>query len=321
VFVGALVRANRSLLDGWNGANCARRPFDERVLCANGMEIVLDRFAREPGVVSAIRARAEDPACAPKEWKTAPDRPCLVDRTFHNLILNRSTFVESTARTLLQQLWRVEDRIGRDYLNGAYTHASNESTAEAIGVLYRTVVGNARPGTIDWDPSSIENSPDHPGSLVAMQLLPYSVATSVQAGGIDATWFRPAFNISRKLSVVFPLTFNYRPPAVRGDSSGRSDRLDDPQYYLGAGTGLLWRSRSLRVSGVELTPQLLYLPEENRFHGAVGGAVYVLGGKLRLGTRYVWETTPELHRGKSFDWTLGIADFNGLMYWLWRGLG
>jgi hypothetical protein len=165
-------------------------------------------------------------------------------------------------------------------------------------------------GGLGWDPDP-SSIPDGSPNLAqgALHLVPFHLGIGQRA--LQAGW-RPTFGINKKIALAFPLAASYRFD-------------DEAPYRLGAHAGVSLITRidpleeSLFLNGFEMGYRVTAgtgLGDSRRppFYTSATGvevAVYLLGGKLRIGfatddvSRFM--TTPVVV-------TFGLADLNGMLF-------
>jgi hypothetical protein len=95
-------------------------------------------------------------------------------------------------------------------------------------------------------------------------------------------------------------------------------------YDLSGGLGIRLTPETLSpwVSSIEAAWQPLHsFDPGERAHGSLQTGTLTLqliADRLRLGIRYLDDPDPAFNGGHRVWYSLGIADFNGLMYWMRR---
>jgi len=153
----------------------------------------------------------------------------------------------------------------------------------------------------DLDPSSIPDRRLTP-TRVLFHLLPYEVSGDFVHSGWRVA-YRPTFALGDELALITPL-------------SPWTWQRSTHQTFQSAGLGLLWATSFVALTGVEAFSRLQcsWLAERCTLGGEVG--IFLLAGKIRVGAgvdKFTDLTWPAA-------WTVqaGIADINGLVYWMLR---
>lgn len=317
VLAAALVHANRPLLRRFDNGACASGTVAARLTCGDGLGLMLDSLST-PAVLHWTARFAGLRQCAPRHWRTSPDSGCVAETSFRDLLVDREAFAGELVDVLLHQMWRVEDRLGVDHAAGTYPARNHEALTEAMEMIYRS--GPASERGFAWFPSSVPDVVSH-GSR-SLRYLPHLVGTNLEAGGLELGYRPTYYTGNPRLAFAFPVAFNYRPPARHSVARVPGTiPLTPGQSYIAAGASLLWKPGGLLVSGLDVGPQVLVNVsprDRGQARLAAAAGVYLLAGKVHLGTRYIFEPSPFIQRGNSFGYTLGIADFNGLVYWALR---
>jgi predicted acylesterase/phospholipase RssA len=153
----------------------------------------------------------------------------------------------------------------------------------------------------DLDPSSIPDRRLTP-ARVLFHLLPYEVSGDFIHSGWRVA-YRPTFALGEALALIAPL-------------SPWTWQRSTHQTFQSAGLGLFLATDFVALTGVEAfgNVQCAWLAERCTLGGEVG--VYLLAGKIRVGAGVNKFTD----LGWPDGWTVqtGIADINGLVYWMLR---
>jgi predicted acylesterase/phospholipase RssA len=154
---------------------------------------------------------------------------------------------------------------------------------------------------LDLDPSSIPDRRLTP-ARVLFHLLPYEVSGDFVHSGWRVA-YRPTFALIDDLALITPLS-----PWIWQRSTH--------QTFQSAGLGLFWAASFVALTGVEAFGNVQC--SWPAAHCALGGevGVYLLAGKIRVGAGV--NNFAEL--GWPDGWTVqtGLADINGLVYWMLR---
>ena len=309
--MASLVAANRPLLDRPAPSCPPRLPLTQALFCTGGLGAVLDRFS-SPQVKEIVSGEVERRRCGPD---AAPDeaRDCFADSTLVELLNDRPRFASATAKRLLHQLWRTEAGL-RSERQRDYAGLVAGAELAYFSTAARFPVGRG----MDWDPSSIQDVHSHPARTV-MGWLPYQVSLNLNTGGGEIG-YRPTYNLNSHLAFTFPVQpLGFRPAA------GHESR----EWTLSAGAGVLKRFDGNGLTGFEV--QLLQLLDWRGLVGAgtyspasvygapaIGFTGYFLADKVRLHVRHVPQPSDHFQWGQPIAVSIGVNDFNGLLYWLAR---
>jgi hypothetical protein len=269
------------------------------MLCADGFQRILHELAK-PDVRGILEKWAKEPGCG--VGALHPPDSCGADRTLVELVRDPERFADRTVQRLIHQAWRVETE-----RPGAENHAA---LLQMLELAYRSTGPRYARG-LELDPSSI---PDHArGGWRAMRFLPHYLGGTLGAPGVEVG-YRPAFHLDDRFAVVMPIV----PLQYNSTRAGVPYRA-----YLGAGLGLGYKHDGLFFGGADVAFQAMQPWSELPAGSAdaalgVETAAYVLGGKMRLALRALPANTTAVHGGRRWAATAGIADFNGLLYWLLR---
>jgi hypothetical protein len=309
--VGEHLYAFAAFLDEDYAVECDGLPISEALVCANGFADLIRRFAT-PSVRATIQTWTARPECRARGIDVSLD--CEADRTLRSLIRHPEGFSNEILRRLVHQLWRIEA--------GHAGHRSHKNLTEFLELSYRSVARRYSPGW-DLDPSSVPDGV--PARWAWTRVLPYHLAATAGQSGVEIG-YRPMFHFGPRLGAVahlIPLQFN----AHEKDNSQNTDHS-----YLGAGAGIAYKNNGLSWSGFDATaiamlPWSSFAGEERQVAGRkghlLGGEVtsYFLGGKVRASLRVLpgnGDRASNIQGGERWAMTFGLADVNGLMYWLLR---
>lgn len=294
---------------------------EQKFLCSGGFGDMLRRFATD-SVRDVIWEDANNPKCQPEAWKTAPDEPCLGDRTLWSLIADREEGAAYLLGDLMHQAWRVENRLAADRRRAELDGPDFQALTEWADFLYRTALTRSPPRGPDRDPSTIQDVTTHRGKWI-FEILPYHAGINFDAGGLEAGW-RPTYHLSREFGAILPFGVNYR-PGRSADSRPDVREEERRQGFAAVGAGVLWKVSStwprlaFKLDAVELSPQYIHpLGGGNEGAFAMNLGVYVLASKVRVGWRYLPNASESLLQGEQWSSSVALSDFNGLMYYLFR---
>jgi hypothetical protein len=311
-----LLRAHHEVLltQVWTDSiQCKNLHWQQGLTCSGGFGAVLDRTATRE-VMDEIKLWTDEPYCA---WdiETAAPSICPVEGHFQRLLANCEEFTLRLTDRVMHQLWRIEDRLGWHPDTAQW---SKEDLVEWAELVYRGL-GPRQAATFglrngwDLDPSSIQSVSRHGWGKRFMQFpLPFNLSMA-DGNGVELG-YRPTLNPSsdaRFLSIIFPGSFTWR-------SGGR--------YDFSAGAGLRWNTGSGWVPGIELAYQPLHSTDPGD-HATLSSwqtgtlAATALADRLRFSVRYVADPEADVLGGRRWWYTIGLSDFNGLIYWWWRTKG
>lgn len=309
--LASLVAANGATLDEKYTVECDGLPISEALVCANGFADLIRRFATPP-VRSTIFAWVAEPGCRTRG--TDLPEQCQADQVLRSLIRHPEGFSNEILRRLVHQLWRIEA--------GHSGHSSHKNFAEFLELSYRSVARRYTPG---WEPDPSSIPDDVPARWRWMQLLPYHLAATAGQSGVEVG-YRPMLHFGPQFAAVahvIPLQFN---------AHERNRPQNTDHSYFGGGAGLAYKHNGLSWSGLDamaivMAPWSLLDDGQRRLEGRrthlFGGEVtsYFLGGKVRASLRVLpgnGDTASNIQGGERWAMTFGLADVNGLMYWLLR---
>ena len=291
----------------------AEKPFDNkscrgdavaRLLCRDGFHELLRRVAADSGVQAVIDSAQQQPECAPENWLESPAR-CEVSESFLAFVANPERFMAAKIGLMLHQMWRVE-RARRHAGEPAYTDVATLSE-----VLYQSGIGYRYRRGLDLNTSSV---PRGSGRGWIATLVPNYATVSLLNSAFEVG-YRPAFHLGRS----FAAGLTAAPLHVTGNPATQVDRI---HWVLGP--TLHWKRSSAVWSGLE-TGVEYFGHWSRRPPGnpdtrvwAVPVTAYLLADKLRIGFRLLPGNVSAVHGGKKIALTFGLADLNGLVYWMLR---
>jgi predicted acylesterase/phospholipase RssA len=293
----------------------AAPPFDNatcqgdlvtRMLCQDGFREMLGRVASDPAVRAIIDSaqRNPRPECAPERWATAPVR-CDATASFLALLDNPERFMAAKLGLMLHQLWRVE-------LIRKRAHDSAYTAPTALGeVLYQSSIGYRYRRGLDVNTSSV---PRGSGVGWIASLVPNYETVSLLNAAFELG-YRPMVHIDRSLAVGLTVA----PLHVTGHPALSAERL-----HWVVGPMLHWKRSSMKLSGLE-TGVEVFGNWRQRPPGSPGAQVwaipvtaYLLADKVRVGIRLLPGNRSAIYGGREIALTFGLADLNGLLYWILR---
>ena len=301
-----LVRANRNLLLEVDD-RCAGRGTIEQLVCGGGFDEVLETLRTDEEAIAAIRDWASREGCGRRDWMTAQIEGCLADYTFRELVQNPPLFMSRTAEQILRQLWRVESKLAGD------NHRNQLGTIQFVELWFRSAWGKYQ-DSWDTDPSTIPDDETFWNWL--FHLAPNQLTVAAGTKGGDVWGLRPTYHFGPDWALVAPLSMTFVRPVENPDE----------RWRVHAGFGVLKKSESLMMSGLQLTADVLRatsfeMPEvTDRDLWGTSLTAYFFAGKITGTLRWIPNNASELYGGDDVAVILGVADFNGLLYWLSRGL-
>lgn len=305
VFLRALLQAHLAL-DG-------DKPFDNdrcrgdavtRLLCRDGFREILARVAADSGIRAILDTAPQRPECAPENWVESPTR-CDASQSLVAFVDDPERFMAGKIGLMLHQMWRVE-QARRQAGEPAWTNVATLSEA-----LYQSGIGYRYRRGPEPNTSSV---PRGSGRGWIASLVPNYANVSFLNAAFEIG-YRPTWHVGR--SVALGLTA--APLHVTGGAATSIDRV-----HFVIGPTVHWKRQSPVFSGFETG--LEYFgnwrsrpatnPEKTVW--AVPVTAYLLADKLRIGLRVLPGNTSAVHGGKKVALTLGLADLNGLVYWMLR---
>jgi predicted acylesterase/phospholipase RssA len=291
----------------------AEPPFDNkscrgdavaRVLCLDGFREMLRRVAGDSGF-RAVRDSAQPrPECAPENWLESPVQ-CDVTESFLTFVEHPERFMAGKIGLILHQMWRVET-VRKQAGKPAWTGVAALSEA-----VYQSGVGYRYRRGFEVNTSSV---PRGSGRWWFGSLVPNYATVSLLNSAFEIG-YRPTWHFGGSLAVGLTAA----PFHVTGNPARQIDRL-----HFVIGPTLHWKRSSPIWSGLE-TGVEFFGNWQNRPPGnqekqvwAVPVTAYLLGDKLRVGFRLLPGNTSAVHGGKKIALTFGLADLNGLAYWMLR---
>ena len=291
----------------------ARPPFDNkscqgdavaRLLCLDGFRAMLARVAADSGFDAVRDSTPQRPECAPESWLESPAR-CDVTESFLAFVQNPEPFMAGKIGLMLHQMWRVE-RARKQAGEPAWSGLAALSEA-----LYQSGVGYRYRRGLDVNTGSV---PRGTGQGWIATLVPNYATVSLLNSAFEVG-YRPTFHTGRSTAVGLTAA----PLHVTGNPATQVDRI---HWVLGP--VLHWKRSSAVWSGLETGVEYFghwsRLPPGSSNNGvwAVPVTAYLLADKLRIGFRVLPGNDTAVHGGKKIALTFGIADLNGLVYWMLR---
>jgi len=303
VVVLGLLREHFKLEDErFDNAQCRHGDPIVSVLCRDGFHAMLGRLANDTLRRAVARAVGRRNACAPANWFESPIR-CEMDQSFEWFVENPEPFLAHKFGLMLHQLWKVERARKRA---GQKDWAGVAALSEAVfqsGIAYRYRRG------FDLNTSSV---PQAAGKAWLATLVPNYVSVNTKSRGFELG-YRPTLHLSNP----WALALDAVPLHLTGDPASNVDR-----YRWAVGPALHWKRTSAVWSGVEAGVELF-----GRWRGNPIGAEpmwsipvtwYLLSDKLRIGVRVFPGRDSGIQGAPHADFSVGLADLNGLLYWMLR---
>lgn len=301
----ALLEANLPLADSaFDNKSCHRGDLIVVTLCHNGLRAMLDRLATDS--VRAALVRLADPRalCFPGDWLDSPVL-CEGDQNFIAFVQQPDHFLADKMGLMLHQLWRVERA----------RKASGERDWTGLATLSEVVFqsGTAYRYRRGFEPNT-SSVPHSSGRSWYASFVPNYVSINVGSQGLEFG-YRPTWHLSNALAV----TLNTVPLHLIQDTPSDVDR-----YYWATGPVLHWKEGGPGFSGVETGVEVLGRWKRPPFGSDAGRRVafpltfYLLADKLRVGVRLLPGNHTALNDGGQVAVSVGLADLNGLVYWMFR---
>ena len=301
LFLRALLRAHLALDQD--------KPFDNdaclgdavtRLLCRDGFREMLARVAADSGVHAMLDSMPRRPECAPENWLESPAR-CDASQSLLAFVDNPERFMASKIGLMLHQMWRVE-QARRQAGEQAWTNVATLSEA-----LYQSGIGYRYRRGVEPNTSSV---PRGSGRGWFATLIPNYATVSLMNAAFEVG-YRPTVHLGRSFAVGLTAA----PLHVTGGSATSIDRM-----HFVIGPTLHWKRSSAVFSGLETGVEYFgnWRRRSEPTVWAVPLTAYLLADKLRIGFRLLPGNHSEVHGGKKVALTFGIADLNGLVYWMLR---
>jgi len=301
--VVGLARAHFSLEDEiFDNSRCRSGDPIADLLCRDGFRMMLGQVESDIEGRPLGQTIGQD-ACAPTHWLTSPIE-CDEDQSFGEFVGNPEHFLADKFGLMLHQLWRVErarERAGEQNWT---------SVATVTEVLFQSGIGYRYRRGFDANASSV---PRQSGAAWLTALIPNYVGIDALSRSVEVG-YRP----TRHLNNSWALSMNTTPLQVVGDPSSELDR-----YRWTVGPALHWKRVSTLWSGWETGVERIE-PWRSSIVGARGQvwaipvSWYLLADKLRLCLRLFPGGDSGVQGRPIADFGIGIADVNGLAYWLLR---
>ena len=279
----------------------------EQVVCSGGFDRILTALREDTASRRVIRDWASRPECGRDQWQTSQVNDCLADYTLRELVQNPPLFMSRTAEQVIRQLWRVEDGLKQ-------TNAKNKRDLVQFAELWFRSTSVRYQDKWDTDPSSIPDG-ESLGNWF-FHLAPNQLTVAAGTKGGDIWGYRPTYHFGPNWAVVAPLSLTFVRPVENTDERWRGH----------AGFGILNKRTGLGLSALQLTGDWLRAlqwrdpTQPQRELWGVTGTAYLIGGKITASVRWIPGNESELYSGDDVAFILGVADFNGLLYWAARGL-
>lgn len=303
----------RKCKDGFN-------PFQD-VMCTSGLTAFTELATARGLADSVTRWISNKGEC--QQFYAQVDSAsaaCFVDAYTERFLTNPGDFIRRLAFLGLDRAAAVE-RVAQAVEGENYADAR----LGIANTLLRTTLGAPTKAGFEWDVSSVPrecgNGNLYPrfGACGITQTLfrlalPYYVAggfghTMIEAG------VRPSFHQDAETSVVFPLTLHHGRVALRNQPDSAFVR----RPWISAGIGAMWRNKSLTLNECLASVALRRpLPGSDAFIPRDERTLYRLQCDVFASRFTIGVTTTRLRGGSANRGSLiiGLADFNGLLYWL-----
>ena len=303
LMVQGLLREHFRLEDErFDNARCRSGDPIVGLLCRDGFRTLLGRFANDTVRRAVGRAVGRGKTCGPDNWLESPIR-CDMDQSFERFVDNPERFLAGKLGLMLHQLWKVErarKRAGQE--NWAGFAALSEAVFQS-GIAYRYRRG------FDLNTSSV---PQRAGKAWLATLLPNYVSINTKSRGFELG-YRPTVHLTNSWAFALDAV----PLHLTGNAASQVDR-----YRWAIGPALHWKRTSTVWSGLETGVEWF-----GRWQGNSLGAErvwsipvnwYLLADKLRIGVRVFPRRDSGVQGAPSADFSVGLADVNGLLYWMLR---
>ncbi len=301
-----LLQSSFQLLSG-EESDCTGRGAVERLVCVGGFDQILTSLRTDTAAMRVIDDWSGREGCGRSSWPTAQVDGCLADYTFKELVRNPPLFMSRTAEQVLRQLWRVEAGLS------AEDQRNQKQLVQFFELWFRSAWGKYQDAW-DTDPSTIPDGESTWNWL--FHLAPHQLSVAAGTRGGDVWGLRPTYHFGPDWALVAPLSLTFNRPVEDPDERWRGH----------AGFGVLKKTESLMLSGWQLTGDVLRATSwssadtSNRDLWGATLTTYFFAGKLTTSLRWLPRNESELYSGDDFAVILGVSDFNGLLYWLVRGL-
>lgn len=305
VLLLGLLQANLALADStFDNRSCASGDAIVALLCHNGFRRMLRRFANDTVLEAIERAEATRLPCKPEDWKRSPVL-CEGDRDFGDFVERPESFLADKLGLMLHQLWRVERGRKQAREKAWIGVATINEVVFQSGAAYRYRRG------FDLNTSSI---PPASGKAWLAALIPNYVSVNLNSQGLELG-YRPTVHLSNS----FALTLTGAPLHLIQNAASDVDR-----YRWVIGPALHWKETSPALSGVETGIELFGRWKRDPFGSDAGRVwsipvtLYLLADKLRISARILPGNRSPVNDGGQFALSVGLADLNGLVYWVFR---
>ncbi len=300
-----LLDANQDLIREVENVHCDGLGLPQYILCLDGFRDMLDHFAT-PAVRDSLDAWSRNAETCGPEMILEPET-CRAERAVVDLVNDPPVYMNKLFEDVLFQVWRVEEH--RD----GHGERNSSRLIELGELAYPYTSARYRRGFDDF--SSIPHF--HRGFIGWLaRLVPYYAA--VELRGSDAfeaeLGYRPGWHLSGRAGHHLAVTLPFTPVHYRNGPG------EDRFHLRGRlGVGLALKNNNALWNGMDLVPyELIWNWGGGKRSFASGFDMYGLLGKARLGVRRVWDGPLERVEGGKWSVTVGFADLNGVLYWLWR---
>jgi hypothetical protein len=297
-------------------------PFED-VMCSSGIT-GFTTLARQRGLNDSVRVYVDDKSVC-QETYTVVDSlasACFVDDYFRRFVENPKDFIKRLAFLGMARAVEVE-RVAQQNEGSGYATAQ-------LGIanpILRSLLGTPTTAGFEWDQGTTPREcadgnlyPRFGNCSVAQALFRVAVPYYV-AGGFGSTMLetgiRPAYHQDAATSIVFPLSLHYG--RVPTESLQPGDPLRRRSWFA-AGVGAMWRNHRKSVNECLVSASWrtrtpwdrdVVIPNDAR-------RLYRRQCDLLASRFPVGVTSTALNDSDWTRWSLviGLADFNGLLYWL-----
>lgn len=300
-----LVQANRPLADSaFDNQRCHTGDLIVVTLCHNGLRDMLQRFATDTVLDALARISGPTAPCLPQDWLHSPMR-CEGDQDFVTFVQRPDHFLADKVGLMLHQLWHVElarKQAGDKGWTGLATFSE---------VVFQSVTAYRYRRGFEPNTSSV---PHGSGRSWLATLVPNYVSINFGSQGLELG-YRPTWHLSNGIA----LTANVAPLHLIQTTASDVDR-----YYWVAGPMVHWKERSPGFSGIETGVELFGRWKRDPFGPYSGHVVsfpltlYFLADKLRVGIRVLPGNRTAVNDAGQIAVSFGLADLNGLAYWMFR---
>jgi len=311
-----------------DAASCKNLPLPHMLICTDRLDELVDHFRETKGVVRTVKQwRRSCEESAKKLEGPRRARACESAHDLYGLVIHPRRYAAQTTDRLLQRLWDVEHRVHRDFKRRADRDSLRRLGIDRLDAEVPTAVllaqyrGRPLRPRYGWEWST-SSAPER--ARFVHYVVPYYFGFNVGDSGFELG-YRPTYHLDHKWGITFPITSHWTTPVTQTATGVLIGEGKD--WYAGAGAGIAG-------TGVIPRPVGLFLPEfgltgqywvpaagkwdgNGRFVADAYADISLLAGRLRVAGRYT-NREDQLFDGGKWAWSIGIADLNGLIYWLTR---